>query len=63
MEINNHVHTLATSSPAKESCYSLDSKLSSIQANTESKGEDRTSAPLLTFMGPCIVIYFYRKTN
>jgi hypothetical protein len=63
MNGDNRVHTLATSSPAKEGRYSLDSKLSSIQANTESKEEDRISDPLLTFMGPCIVIYFCSKIN
>jgi len=46
MDINNHVHTLATSSPVKESRYSLDSKVSRTQAKSERKGKDRISNPL-----------------
>jgi hypothetical protein len=50
MEINNHVYALATSSPAKESRYSLDSKLSRTQAKSERKGEDRISNPLFSLI-------------
>jgi hypothetical protein len=48
MKINNHVQALATASPAKESRYPLDSKLSRTQAKSERKGEYRISKPVFT---------------
>jgi hypothetical protein len=50
MEINNHVQTLATSSSAKESRYSLDGKVSTTQVKSERKEEDRISNSLFSLI-------------